>query len=81
MNTTKINTDYMYKITDALLRHGFLYKQINNSVCSYTKDNNVFIREKIPVRHLYIYKFTLNNNEVFEKKAQVKKLLQYIETL
>lgn len=81
MNTTKINTDYMYKITDALLRRGFLYKQINNNVCSYTKDNNVFIREKIPVRHLHIYKFTLNNNEVFEKKAQVKKLLQYIETL
>lgn len=79
INTTKINTEYNYKVTDALLQAGYMYKQVNNNVCYYIKDNVSFMREKIPYRHIYIYKFTeFHDNIVYKeytKKSEVKKLV------
>lgn len=80
---TKINTDYMYKITDALLQKGFIYKEVNTHKCKYEKDNITFIKEKIPKGYAHIYRFTyMQDNEVikvYENKSEVKKLIQFIE--
>ena len=75
----------MYKITDALLQNDYTYISVTNNVCKYVKGNVEFIREKIPYRHMYIYKFTLkrlNMEDVeYTKKQQVKGLLEIIPTL
>lgn len=82
IKTTKINTEYSYKITDELLKNNYIYNMINNNMCSYSKDNIKYIKEKIPYRHIYVYRFTEyekdNVIKVYTKKSEVKKLLLHI---
>ena len=84
-NTTKINTESMYKVTDELLNGNFEYKHVNNNLVSYTLNNVRFDREKIPLKYSYYYKFIeYNNNEKireYNKKTEIKELIMHIQRL